>query len=369
MKKVVPAVLLALIGVAVGVALYFTVFDSEPPQQANGEPPRTDQEFDIEGFMARFDDDTDGKVSREEFDRHYDKGEPRFVISAKGGKAAPVDAAWRILDLDADGFITEPELKRYTTLRWAKHRMETEARGLTARAWGDTFLALNSPLLIAYESQKGAIARNEVPVAGRAFERKYLASWAEVRTARGEAFEAWVSTIEGRTYVLQPHYRIHEVRYDPEVEKTIMEQDRTYITEWAAPVAGSSVEGQQYPTWGRIVRGGGSALDLEGFIRREPGLLRVAVPSPRLRVMNAADTEIRVKDNAPQMQYVARAKELKFEDTAGALALARDCVKWGMVQEALAMYLRVLIFSPGNTEALDYWGIEVRDEQFYPRKR
>lgn len=372
MRKVLPTVLLAVVGVGVGIGLYFALFGKSGEPQGNApEAPRTDQEFDAAAFMARLDEDQDGRVSREEFERGYDKevGGERFVISAKGGKAASADVAWRILDIDADGFITDPELKRYTHHDWIKHRLQTEARGLTAREWNDKFLALNGQLLAAFETNKGALARGELIAAGRSFDRKYLASWAQVRTEGGETFHAWVSTQGGKTFALQPRWRMHEVKYDPEVEKTILEADRTMLAEWAAPPAGRDIEGLEFQTWGRVTRGGANRLDLEGFIRREPGMLRIAAPAPRLRVINAAQSEITVKENAPQMEYVKRIAELKLEDAEGAAALARDCARWGMVPEALALYLRALIFRPDLPEALDYWGIESRDGHYFPRKR
>ncbi|MCC7511001.1 MAG: hypothetical protein IT464_16725 [Planctomycetes bacterium] len=372
MKKVVPTVILALIGIAVGVTAWFALFDKPPANDplppGNGELVVEDREFDLEKFISHFDSDGDGRISREEFEKGYGHGEHQVAISAQGGVKVELEPAWRLLDIDRDGFVTERELTLRNDARWIQHRAKTEARGLIAREWDSILLALNQPRLKAYEREKGGVARGELPFGGRWFDKKYFGEWCRVRTPAGEVYEGFLSDNGGRTFALMPHVTVHEVPYVPEVEAAVTADERVMVTEWAAPKAGAVIDGLTYETFGQVVRAMPNGFEHEGFIRREKGKLRVAVWAPRLRIVKRDECEITPLPQAPQAQYIEQVRKLKLQDADGALALAKRCREWGMEAEALNMYMRALVFKPDVADALAYWGIEVKDEQYYPRK-
>ncbi len=389
MKKAVPFAILALVGIGIGTAAYFAFFHEKPIEYI--EPEVEELEFKPAKFLETFDLNLDGAVSWEEFDATYGTavapGEKAFMLSNPGKPAAPAELAFKRMDSNGNGKIDSEDLKRLTQHLWRDFAQKTADKGLIPREWKGQMLALNAQRAKALSQEDGAVARGEIPFAGRYFEGKYFGGWCEVTRKDGSRFSGFlsVSTADpkpdpeaqeksgkekfvARQMVLSPHLQVHRIEsYHPEVEEGVDAAERIHVQEWAAPAEGTMINGLQFPTWGRVFRGGANSFDYEGFIRHEKGRLLVAQPEPRL-TMVPADGSVEKNPQAAYPQYIAALRSIKFDDVEANLKLARQCREWGLPLEALNLYMRVLIFSPSNTEALEYWGIEVKDDKFTPRK-
>jgi hypothetical protein len=390
MKKAVPFTILALVGIGIGAAVYFAFFNEKPIEHV--EPEVVEWTFDSAVFLEKFDLNLDGAVDWDEFKATYGSpgaaGENAFLLSNPGKPAASAELAFKRMDSNGNGKIDAEDLKRLTQHVWREFAEKTADRGLIPRDWKGQFLALNSQRAKALSLEDGAVARGELPFAGRYFVGKHFGEWCEVTRKDGSRFAGFlsVSTAEPqpdpesqekpgkekfitRQMVLSPHMQVHRIEsYHPEVEATVDAAERIHVQEWAAPAEGTMINGLEFPTWGRVFRGGGNSFDYEGFIRHEKGRLLVAQPEPRL-TMVPTDATVEKNPQAAYPQYIAAVRSIKFDDIEGNLKLARQCREWGLPLEALNLYMRVLIFSPANAEALDYWGIDVKEDKFHPRKR
>lgn len=368
MKKLVAVAVLAVVGIVIGGIVFFALLSREAtpganqPGQAGPEP--VPQDFDSARFMGMFDVNDDGDVSREEFMNVFATGE--FALAVEG-EALSAEQTFSLLDANRNGTISAAELRRFSDSAWREFQKLAQESGLYAREWEGRNLALNGPRLRAFAQEAGADARDEVPFGGMWIDARYVSNWSEVREANGEVYEAFVTERDGRKFALRGVTNVVRVEYDPTVEAEVAAEVRKYLEEWAAPAAGNSIEGLEYGVWGNMAQGGGDVQTYEGFLRRETGHVQIAQFQPRVQVVGR-DAEVTPLPDVPQNVYAAEIKELPLGDEEGNLQLARQCVVWGMHTEARMLYLRVLIFQPGNREALDYWGIDKQGDQYHPRK-
>ena len=105
MNKWIPIAVFALVGTAVGVALYFALFREkpvEPPEQELQE-----KSFDPVAFMERFDLNGDDAVEWDQFRTSYgttpDDAQPAFLISSPGKAAVKAEQAFAAMDLNKNG--------------------------------------------------------------------------------------------------------------------------------------------------------------------------------------------------------------------------------------------------------------------------
>ncbi len=385
MHKAVPITIMAAVGIGAGIALYLVIkqpsTESDPPQQAEA------KEFDPDEFLQHFDLDKDGRVSWQEFKAGY--GEAGYLFGQRGNAAMAAETAFKGLDTNGDGVIGKAELKVMSDARWQRFQRETAAKGLVPRDWKGRFLALNRHSVEVLDKELGARARKELPVGGHMFQQRYIlgedgrARWCRIEPPQGVPFFGFVTstravatdrdsegseTMRERLTALVPGWHLQYISpYDPDVEATVVEEERIHVREWAAPSQGNMIEGLQFDTWGSVTRGGARGFEHTGFIRREKGRLVVAKPQPKL-VLLADNAKVEEVADAPYAQYAQAVRGIAIDEHEANLALARRCKDWGLTLEAMHLYMKVLIFDPAHEEALAFWGIEVKDGRFHPRK-
>lgn len=368
MNKSVAIAVLAVVGIIIGAVAYFALLADRgsPAPPSNPTPAaRVPEEFDSARFMNMFDVDQDNQVSRQEFMAVFETGE--FALTAGGGKPLSAEEIFTLLDVNQDGTISASELRRFSDKAWRKFQDEAAQRGLHAREWQDRMLTLNGPRLRAFNHEVGAQGRDELPFGGLWVAPAYIADWCEIRESNGEVYQAYVSERGGRKFALRGITNVLKVEYDAAVEAQVATEQRKHLDVWAAPTAGTNIDGIEYDVWGALVQGGADPLTVEGMLRHEAGHVHVAQFQPKIQVVGK-DAEVTPLPDAPQNVYAKQIKALAFDDEDGNLDLARHCVIWGMHTEARMLYLRVLIFQPANREALDYWGIDRQGDQYKPRK-
>jgi hypothetical protein len=379
MKKVVPWAVFALIGSGIGAVLYFTLI---APQEKESEPIAPDiveKVFDPVAFLEEFDADGSESVDREEFDARYNIGD--FKLTDPGGNVLSGDAAFKALDTNGNRVIDRADLKLLTDKRWRDHQEQTVKRGLVPREWKGRLLALNMQQLRLYEQEYASSVKDQLPFCGQRFDARYFGQWSKIQPERGGEYAGFVADLkpqtsedapgeevrQTQTWALAPNVQVFRVPYDENWESMASAEERVQIREWAAPLEGGVIDGLPYTTWGSVSKGGARAFAYEGLIRREKDALLIAQSQPR--IVRVTDAEVTALPDTPYQQYLNPLRQTNFEDVTGNLELARKCRAWGLHEEARTLYMRVLCFEPGNSEALDYWGITVKDGQFTPRKR
>jgi hypothetical protein len=291
MKKLLPLVVIAVLGLGLGFLAWWIVREKPSNQPANNEPEMENLDFVAADFLPTFDINGDKQVTFDEFKERYGKG-PLIFHEENGGPALSPEKAFKQWDRDQSGVVDIDDLRLIDNKTWEQFRAKAEKRGLRARDWKGRFLMLNEQQDRTYETEKGPHKRGEVPFAGRYWDPKRMKSWLRVVTKENQTIEGYGS-------------------------------------------------------------------------RSKNGKLLLLTPDARLTVLD--EDEVTVKDlgsDVPQMQYARAIVKTPFGDTRGNLELAKKCIKWGMRTEAGMLYARVLVFEPGNKEALTALGYRLDGDKF-----
>jgi hypothetical protein len=108
---------------------------------------------------------------------------------------------------------------------------------------------------------------------------------------------------------------------------------------------------------------------LRGFLweDRVNGRVHLLCGDATIKVFDPAGVKVTDMPDAPQLEFIDDVQRVSWEDPADNLKLARRCVELGLTKEAEMMYGRVLIFEPGNKEALDALGLRKEGPMFVPK--
>ena len=323
MKK--PLILLLAVVVVLAASAYAIFYFMQKPD--SGPPPvinygQSWSKYVSEYFDRGCDVDGDGRLSYDEFARGYrdvrlNKSE-REVYQAK--------EAFTILDVNHNGFIDKDDIARLDKFRdgkeYMRYREDLAAQGLALQHWNGIEVVLNPVQVDWLDAEDGAFKRNELPYAGRYFDRKWFGEWEDEKRPQAPP--------------------LHHLKK---------------------------------PSWARVTMADGHVH--EGFTRETkdaelakkdglaPGKVYVLTYDARLNAFAAEKVQtVEYFEGSPQAKYLKAVSETSINDTAKQLELARQCVKDGMQADALTLYKRVLIFEHDNKEALEALGYELNGRQY-----
>ena len=138
------------------------------------------------------------------------------------------------------------------------------------------------------------------------------------------------------------------------------DQNRTMEAEAGAkarkevPFAGHFWDAKYFQSWAKVYDP--KAGEIEGFVSEANGRLYLLSSDAALTVKDPAKVTVEKVEDAVQMKYAKAVIGLDWEDADTNLALANQCVDWGMRTEAGMLYARVLVTQPGNETALNALG-------------
>ncbi|MCA8913206.1 MAG: hypothetical protein KDB82_16015 [Planctomycetes bacterium] len=207
MKKVVPFVILAVLGTGLGLLIWWAFREKPVDNPGNTEPEMENLDFVAADFLPTFDINEDLQVTFDEFKERYGKG-PLIFHEENGGPALSAEQAFKRWDRDQNGVVDHEDLKLIDNKAWAAFQAQAEKRGLRARDWNGRYLMLNEHQDRTYETELGALKRKEVPYAGRYWKPKYLASWVRVVTPKNETVEGYGSHNNGKLFLLTPDAKL-----------------------------------------------------------------------------------------------------------------------------------------------------------------
>lgn len=323
MKK--PLILLLAVVVVLVASAYSVYYFSRTPD--SGPAPvinygQSWSKYVSEYFERGCDADGDGRLSYEEFAKGY--GDVRLNKSER--EVYEAKEAFTILDVNRNGFIDKDDIARLDKFRdgkeYIKYREELAAQGMALQHWNGIEVVLNPIQVDWFKAEDGAFKRDELPYAGRYFDRKWFGLWEE----------------EKRPQAL-PLLHLKK------------------------------------PSWARLTMQDGKTH--EGFVRETkdaetakkdglaPGKVYVLTYDARLNAFAAEKVQtVEYFEGSPQAKYVKAVSEASIHETAKQLELARQCVKDGMQIDALTLYKRVLIFEHDNKEALEALGYKLNGRQY-----
>lgn len=280
MKKILPVVIVTLMAFLVGFGAWWGFLRGTPEKPpANDDTAGPAPDFKPGDFIATFDQDGDGVVTREEFKRLY--GEPPLVFR-EGDDAPPLNAddAFNMWDKNGDGTIDRADIKRITDKAWENFFTETMERGLNPKDHKGEFLALSRLQFELYTQESAAAESGELPFAGEYFDAKYFGTWAEV-DAPGGRRQGYVTEHAGKYWLLTPDRKLAvfrpdsvEVKFLPDAPPNRYAEEIRKVA-WDDPAAnvelarkaeewGMSQEAEMM--WGRVlIFNGGNADALEAL--------------------------------------------------------------------------------------------------------
>jgi len=204
MKKLAPLIAVVVLAGALAVLVYLATRGGKTPDPpVNEPPPQKNIDFKTEDFMVKFDLDSDGTVTPEEFRQVYGTGEPPLIFTKGDGKE-PLDApaAFRQWDHDGNGLINDADFKLINDRDWVLFRDAANSRGLKAARWKDKYLALNEHQLRVFETESAAMTLGTLPFAGTFWKPEYLGPWVSVVDPAEGDIEGYSSERNGRVYIL-----------------------------------------------------------------------------------------------------------------------------------------------------------------------
>lgn len=199
MKKAIPVFLIVLL--AMGAAWLIAKMTGEDPVKPpiDGGVDNRNLDFKAEDFIPTFDLDNDGQVTLEEFKQRYGKplseGSPPLIFHEQnnGPELTAEQAFKNYWDRDSNGVVDAADIKAAADNRWIAFRDDANRRGLKAVDFEGRYLALNRAQDGTYEAELGAMARKELPFAGRFWATKYFGAW--MRCSTGPTAAAWKATV------------------------------------------------------------------------------------------------------------------------------------------------------------------------------
>jgi hypothetical protein len=230
MKKFAPLVAILVLACALAVVIYYATRPSKTPDPpANGSVAEKNEDFKVEDFMLHFDLDSDGKVTPDEFNERYGKGEPPLYFHERDGAPALSAAdAFRRWDRNRNGTVDAVDIKSLGDKAWENRAREAEARGLHTVSWNGVEMNLNPAQKATFEAETGALARGEVPFAGAYWDTLYLKGpWTRVREGNTEVF-GYAAERNGRIFVLTEKAELL-VKDPAKVELTQMPDDDPHM--------------------------------------------------------------------------------------------------------------------------------------------
>ncbi|MHC4841473.1 MAG: hypothetical protein ACYTDT_11080, partial [Planctomycetota bacterium] len=126
-----------------------------------------------------------------------------------------------------------------------------------------------------------------------------------------------------------------------------------------------SLDWKYFTNWSQVVDKNGKAYT--GFYSdRDDKKANLLKADGKLRVFTKADVTVTKISDTPQDEYASRIREIQLDDPAANLALAKDCVAWGMHKTAEQLFRRVLVFDGENKEALAALELKIVNKQYAP---
>jgi len=234
MSKPVSIILLAVLALGAGALLYVVAFNDPAPNQGNAAntPEVENRPFDKEGFFRDFDVDGNHIITFAEFDGVYSKwGADRRFSHGPGQPGLDSKAAFDFFDRNDDGEIDKDDILYAWDQAWEQFSADTMKRGLTPRDWKGKFLALNQQQVEAFNREKGAVARGEVPFGGAFFDSKYLMTgrYGRVTKPDGQAVEGVLSERDGRLWVVTGEAKLLVFKPDA---VTVVEDPKAHALEY-----------------------------------------------------------------------------------------------------------------------------------------
>ncbi|MBZ0137567.1 MAG: hypothetical protein K8I27_14470 [Planctomycetes bacterium] len=219
MKKIAPVLLIVVLGLALGLLIWWVTRDDavQAPPPPPG-PEYANVDFVPVDFIPVFDQDKDGQVSFEEFKRLYgtslkDNSPPLIFHDDNNGPPLSAEQAFKKWDLDANGVVNDADMKQRGEDAWHGFQKEADGRGLKAVAYGSKWMMLNDIQLRAFDAEKAALARGEYPFAGSFWKAKYIGEWVTITDANGVSVSGFLSRTETRVFLLTADAKLNA--YDP----------------------------------------------------------------------------------------------------------------------------------------------------------
>lgn len=218
MKKAAPVIIVVILGLGLGVMVWW-VTRSDPVDPPIGNcNPQANEDFSAADFIPTFDLNDDGQVTFEEFNQRYgkplaDNSPPMIFHEDNDGPALDAQAAFKRWDRDANGIVNAADMQRIENKAWRKYQDEAEKKRLKAVTFGDKWMMLNAHQHRTYETEQGALARDEHPFAGKFWKARYLGNWATLVDEDGETHEGFISRSETRIFLLTNDAKLSV--YDP----------------------------------------------------------------------------------------------------------------------------------------------------------
>lgn len=238
MKKLAPLAAILVLAAAVGVVVYYATRPSETPDPPANVPvePKRNLDFKPEDFMTQFDLDSDGKVTVEEFNARYGKGDPPLVFHERdGAPALSAEDAFKRWDRNRNGTVDADDIKQLGDKELLERMEDAARRGLHTVNWNGVEMYLNSHQMRTFEAEAGAMARDELPFAGTFWSREHLKRpWTRLIEGGTETF-GFTAERNGRIFVLTGNAELL-VKDPAKVELAQMPDDDPHML-YAAEIA------------------------------------------------------------------------------------------------------------------------------------
>lgn len=207
MKKAAPVLVVAFLGLVLGVLIWWLTRGDTLDTTPDDGGAQANKDFKPEDFIPTFDVNGDKQVTYEEFVQRYGKSlsddAPVLIFHEDDdGPALTAADAFKRWDRNADGIVDWQDMQSLEHTSWRAFQDEAEAKGLKAVSFGDRWLMLNTHQLKTYDTETGALAREEQPFAGKFWASKYLGNWATLMDADGDTREGYLSKTETRLFLL-----------------------------------------------------------------------------------------------------------------------------------------------------------------------
>ena len=219
MKKAAPVLIIAVLGLGLGVMIWW-VTRTDPVPPTPNDPEQVNVDFKPENFIATFDLNEDGEVTFDEFNKRYgkplaDNSPPLIFHEDNDGPALDAAEAFKRWDRDANKVINANDMQLIENKAWRNFQAEAEKKKLKAVVYGDQWLMLNEHQLAAHDAEVAGLAREELPYAGKFWAERYLGKWVTLVDEKGDVHEGYMSRSETRIFLLTDDARLSA--HDPAI--------------------------------------------------------------------------------------------------------------------------------------------------------
>lgn len=131
------------------------------------------------------------------------------------------------------------------------------------------------------------------------------------------------------------------------------------------PLGGAYFDSKYFDNYSEVTLDTGDTI--RGFVTEHDGRHWLLTADKKLSVLKPGTYTAKPLPDAPMAKYAARVRDIVWYDADANLKLARDARDWGMQQESVTLYWRVLLMEPDNQEALDAMGFVFKDGKLTPK--